>query len=118
MLTLKQEQGHVMPEIQTSSVAVSQDDKKSLSSIEGQTANNSTPLQSEPLQRKSNAPVFRDRLLSDKDVAARYQVEKQTIWRWARTSTSFPKSFKIEGTARWSENELDEHDRKLKEARQ
>lgn len=62
--------------------------------------------------------VFADRLLSDRDVAARYQVEKQTIWRWARTSCTFPKPFKIEGTARWSEHELDEHDRKLKEARQ
>ncbi|MBB4351599.1 helix-turn-helix transcriptional regulator [Aliirhizobium cellulosilyticum] len=107
-----------MPEIQVSFIAASQDDQKSLPSVEGQNANNSTLPQSKPIQRKLNEPVFRDRLLSDKDVAARYQVEKQTIWRWARTSTTFPKPFKIEGTARWSENELDEHDRKLKEARQ
>lgn len=58
-----------------------------------------------------------DRLLSDKDVAARYKVEKQTVWRWARSGKNFPKPFKIGGTARWSENELNEHDRKLKEAR-
>ena len=78
--------------------------------------------QREPIQKKSCGgegiiQSIADRLLSDRDVAARYKVEKQTIWRWARTSSSFPKPFKIEGTARWSENELDEHDRKLKEAR-
>ena len=76
----------------------------------------------EPIQKKSCRceginKSFADHLLSDRDVAGRYKVEKQTIWRWARTSSSFPKPFKIEGTARWSGNELDEHDRKLKEAR-
>jgi predicted DNA-binding transcriptional regulator AlpA len=68
-------------------------------------------------QRAKPDPVFRDQLLSDKEVAFRYKVEKQTIWRWVRTSKDFPKPFKVEGTTRWSENELDEHDRKLKEAR-
>lgn len=66
---------------------------------------------------KLNEPLFQDRLLADRDVAARYKVEKQTIWRWVKTSKVFPKPIKIEGTTRWSENELDEHDRKLKEAR-
>lgn len=61
--------------------------------------------------------ALRDRFLSDKDVAHRYQVGKQTIWRWARTSSSFPRPIKVEGTTRWSELELDEHDRKLKGAR-
>ena len=58
-----------------------------------------------------------DRYLSDRDVAKRYSVQKQTIWRWAKTSATFPKPFKIEGTTRWSSNELDEYDRKAKEAR-
>lgn len=73
-----------------------------------------------PLSKRFSKPdpVFRDQLLSDRDVALRYRVEKQTIWRWVKTSSSFPKPFKVEGTTRWSENELDEHDRKLKEVRQ
>lgn len=109
---------HVMSEIQASLTIASQDDENSLPSNERRNANSFNPSQPETVQRKWNEPAFQDRLLSDRDVAARYQVEKQTIWRWARTSSTFPKSFKIEGTARWSENELDEHDRKLKEARQ
>ena len=58
-----------------------------------------------------------DQFLTDRDVAQRYKVQKQTIWRWAKTSSTFPKPFKIEGTTRWSRNELDEHDRKIKETR-
>lgn len=68
--------------------------------------------------RDRSTPVFADRLLSDRGTAVRYKVEKQTILRWTRTSKHFPKPFKIEGTARWSENELDAHDLKLQEARQ
>lgn len=78
--------------------------------------NNVDPSEEGPFASKTGR-VLRERLLSDRDVALRYKVEKQTIWRWAKTSNSFPKPIKVEGTTRWSELELDEHDRKLKEAR-
>lgn len=65
----------------------------------------------------SNDPISSDQLLTDRDVAKRYRVQKQTVWRWAKSSASFPKPFKIEGTTRWSSHELDDYDRKAKEAR-
>lgn len=67
--------------------------------------------------RDDTLTACRDQLLCDREVALRYKVKKQTIWRWARSSETFPKPIKVEGSTRWSENELDEHDRKLKEAR-
>lgn len=70
-----------------------------------------------PVLPVSPEPISSDQFLTDRDVAQRYRVQKQTIWRWAKSSTTFPKPFKIEGTTRWSGNELDEHDRKVKEAR-
>ncbi|CAH0343024.1 hypothetical protein [Rhizobium sp. CECT 9324] len=65
----------------------------------------------------ASASISSDQFLTDRDVAERYKVKKQTIWRWAKSSRTFPKPFKIEGTTRWSSKELDEHDSKIKEAR-
>lgn len=56
--------------------------------------------------------------LSDKDVAQRYSVKKQTIWRWAKSSPMFPKPTKFQGTTtRWCLAELIEYDRQEMEAR-
>jgi len=56
--------------------------------------------------------------LSDKDVAQRYGVKKQTIWRWAKSSPTFPKPTKFQGTTtRWCLAELIEYDRQEMEAR-
>lgn len=62
-------------------------------------------------------PISLEEFLTDREVAKRYKVQKQTVWRWAKSSPSFPKPFKIVGTTRWSSHELDEYDRKAKEAR-
>lgn len=80
-----------------------------------------SPSEKKPKVRGASAdskdPIPLDELLTDRDVAKRYKVQKQTVWRWAKSSASFPKPFKIEGTTRWSSRELDEYDRKAKEAR-
>ncbi len=65
----------------------------------------------------SSEPFSLDEFLTDREVAKRYKVQKQTVWRWAKSSAYFPRPFKIEGTTRWSSHELDEYDRKAKEAR-
>gem|GEM_PF-6976495 len=55
--------------------------------------------------------------LSDKQVAQRYSVKKQTIWRWAKKSATFPKPKKFQGTTtRWCLAELIEYERKEMEA--
>ncbi len=76
-----------------------------------QLSENAISHQNDASRSISNIP---DQLLSDRDVAGRYRVQKQTVWRWAKESKTFPKPFKIEGTTRWSRNELDEHDSKRK----
>lgn len=46
-----------------------------------------------------NKTVF----LSDTDVAERYGVSRQTIWRWVKTDATFPKSIKLSpGCTRWN----------------
>lgn len=63
-------------------------------------------------------PSDRGPFLSDKDVAQRYGVKKQTIWRWAKSSPTFPKPTKFQGTTtRWCLAELIEYDRQEMEAR-
>ena len=37
---------------------------------------------------------------SDKDLADRYRVKRQTIWRWARMG-NLPKPVKLVGATRW-----------------
>lgn len=55
--------------------------------------------------------------LSDKQVAQRYSVKKQTIWRWAKKSATFPKPKKFQGTTtRWCLSELIEYERNEMEA--
>jgi prophage regulatory protein len=47
-----------------------------------------------------------DLFLSDHDVARRYSVTKQTIWRWHKILPGFPKPIKIGGASRWRLSEL------------
>lgn len=57
----------------------------------------------------TQSPVW----LTDEEVAARYNVSRISIWRWAR-ECDFPKPRKISGnTTRWYAPELDEHDMKI-----
>jgi len=72
----------------------------------------------EPTALKA-APSDLGPFLSDKDVAHRYGVKKQTIWRWAKSSRTFPKPTKFQGTTtRWCLAELIEYDRQEMEARE
>lgn len=55
-----------------------------------------------------------ERFLSDRMVAERYGVQKQTIWRWAKTSPLFPKPIKFEGgTTRWRLSDLIAYERQV-----
>lgn len=56
-------------------------------------------------------PPRRLRLLSDRQMAERYEVSRQSIWRWARDGV-IPAPKKISpGMTRWLADELDAHDR-------
>lgn len=49
------------------------------------------------------APVY----LSDVQLAARYSVVRQSIWRWARVDPKFPRPVEISpGTTRWAFAEI------------
>ncbi|ABF62514.1 putative transcriptional regulator (plasmid) [Ruegeria sp. TM1040] len=51
--------------------------------------------------------------LTDEDVARRFRVSRQTIWRWIGTS-HFPAPFKLSaGTSRWRLEEILTFERKL-----
>lgn len=51
--------------------------------------------------------VFRAmNFFADKDMAARYQVSRQTVWRWVREGR-FPKPIRLGAAAiRWSEEDI------------
>lgn len=47
--------------------------------------------------------------LSDKQVAARYSVTRQTVWRWARDRADFPKAVILsQGCTRWRLTDLEQ----------
>lgn len=64
----------------------------------------------DPIQRQPLAPVLtgaNERFLTDNDVAQRYGVVRQTVWRWAKTHPTFPRPLNISpGTSRWKLSEL------------
>lgn len=43
---------------------------------------------------------------TDKNVAARYQVSRPTIWRWLKEG-QFPKPVKLAGSTRWRLSDLE-----------
>jgi predicted DNA-binding transcriptional regulator AlpA len=44
--------------------------------------------------------------LSDKAVAARYEVSRATVWRWNKES-NLPKPVKFNGSTRWKLSDLE-----------
>ena len=55
--------------------------------------------------------------LSDKQVAERYGVKRETIWKWARELPDFPKQVKLTpGCTRWRVAELVQWERDLPRA--
>lgn len=62
-------------------------------------------------------PAAEERFLTDRMVAGRYDVQKQTIWRWAKTSPLFPKPIKFEGgTTRWRLSDIIAYERQVMRA--
>ena len=48
-----------------------------------------------------------ERFLTDRDVAARYDVSRATVWRWTKVYPEFPKPHPVTpGTTRWRLSEL------------
>ena len=54
-----------------------------------------------------------EKYLTDKQVAARYNVHRTTVLRWVREGL-FPKPTKLsEGCSRWSDAAIARHERKI-----
>lgn len=46
--------------------------------------------------------------ISDRKVATKYEVSKQTIWRWVLSDPTFPRPVKLSGgCTRWKLSELE-----------
>ena len=61
----------------------------------------------ESIQLQSVAGFFCDQFLTDRDVAKRYGVARQTVWRWVKSDPDFPPPVQIaKGTTRWRLSEL------------
>lgn len=52
-------------------------------------------------------PAEQERFLSDVAVAKRFSVSRQTVWRWAKQGSAFPKPVQLSpGTSRWRLSDL------------
>lgn len=48
------------------------------------------------------------RYVSDKDLAARYRVDRLTVWRWHREQRGFPRVIKLTpGCSRWRLDDIE-----------
>jgi prophage regulatory protein len=55
--------------------------------------------------------------LSDTDLAQRFNLTRQTIWRWHRTNPSFPRAIALSaGCTRWKLSSIEAWELKAKEA--
>ena len=46
--------------------------------------------------------------LSDKELAERYGITRQTVWRWHRTDPSFPRAINLSpGCTRWRLDQIE-----------
>lgn len=46
--------------------------------------------------------------LSDQNLAGRYSVSRQTVWRWLKTDSTFPKPISLSpGCTRWRLDEIE-----------
>jgi prophage regulatory protein len=47
--------------------------------------------------------------ITDKTLAARYQISRATVWRWAKEQKkNFPQPVKIMGSTRWRLSDLEQ----------
>ena len=68
---------------------------------------NLTTSEQNQSSRNSAKPI--SPYLSDSQIAIRYDVSRQTTWRWAATDPTFPKPIKLSaGCTRWKLSDLEE----------
>jgi predicted DNA-binding transcriptional regulator AlpA len=49
-----------------------------------------------------------DTYLSDKDLSRRYQITRNTVWRWNRERSDFPRAIRLTaGCTRWKLSEIE-----------
>lgn len=66
-------------------------------------APSATEVEVRPIKAAEEA----ERYLAVRDVAERFAVSVQTVWRWSKGSRSFPRPIKLcEGTTRWRMSDL------------
>lgn len=54
--------------------------------------------------------------LSDADLAARFSVTRQTVWRWHRANLGFPRAVSLSpGCTRWKLSEIESWEKGLAE---
>lgn len=54
---------------------------------------------------------------SDRQLSARYNVHRSTIWRWAKTDPTFPKPVKLSAQcSRWKLSEIEAWELRLADA--
>ncbi|MCK0142994.1 AlpA family phage regulatory protein [Aliiroseovarius sp. F20344] len=54
--------------------------------------------------------------LSDTDLAVRFSVSRQTVWRWHRSNSGFPRAVSLSpGCTRWKLSEIEIWENRLAE---
>lgn len=57
---------------------------------------------------KDTADVLGITYVSDQNLAGRYSVTRQTVWRWLKTDPAFPKPISLSpGCTRWRLDEIE-----------
>jgi len=51
--------------------------------------------------------IHSSQYLTDRSLAARYEVARSTIWRWLSTNPDFPRPVKLAGSTRWRLSDLE-----------
>jgi predicted DNA-binding transcriptional regulator AlpA len=58
--------------------------------------------------QEAKKPLTPSHFLSDIQFGSRYDVSRQTIWRWAATDDTFPKPIKLSpGCTRWKLSDIE-----------
>lgn len=58
--------------------------------------------------QQAKKPIVTSHFLSDTQIAQRYGVSRQTVWRWASTDGTFPTPIKLSpGCTRWNLTDLE-----------
>ena len=80
----------------------------------GQSHRSNTSSKQSGLRAQEDCHAPKCKFLRDKDVAALFNVSKQTIWRWASSEGDFPRPIRIaKGTTRWAVADVDRYIAKL-----